>query len=389
MYDQSFNYITISRMLKKNDFYVRKWLKNPSRKESELKAAVSRASAGFSGYNFLSTTCIRRKNVYRIASFCDELVLRKIDRNLKKVFPLPNDSRDSIIANLKSLLSESIQYKIYRLDIKGFYESFDIPVVMERLDSIKNLSPVTKQFLRDILENFAATGGSGLPRGLSISATLSGIMMEQFDKKVAQLPEVFYYRRYVDDIIIITSGEEGTKQFIRELTELLPKDLHFNRKKEYFCVAPDSKPFKANTQNPGNPILLRFEYLGYRFTVYEPTVKNTRRDVYLDIADSKVNKIKTRLTKAFIDYSANKNFDLLEMRVRLLTSNYAVLDINKGSFRLAGIYHNYHRIDAHESEALKEIDKYLQKAVISGYGKVFQALYSNTTPAQRRRLLTC
>jgi len=372
MYDQSFNYITISRMLRKNDFYVRKWLKNSPLKESELKAAVSRASAGFSGYNFLSTTCIRRKNVYRIADFCDELVLRKIDRNLKKAFPLPNDSRDSIIANLKSLLSESIQYKIYRLDIKGFYESFDIHMILERLDSIKNLSPATKQFLRDILGNFAATGGSGLPRGLSISATLSGIMMERFDKKVAQLPEVFYYRRYVDDIIIITSGEEGTKQFIRELNELLPKDLHFNKKKEYLCAAPDSKPFKSNAQNVGNPILLRFEYLGYRFTVYEPTAKNIRRDVYLDIADSKVNKIKTRLTKAFIDYSANKNFDLLEMRVRLLTSNYTVLDINKGSFRLAGIYHNYHRIDAHESEALKEIDKYLQKAVISGYGKVFQ-----------------
>ncbi|MDZ4336797.1 MAG: antiviral reverse transcriptase Drt3a [Pseudomonas sp.] len=391
MYDQSFNYVTLSRMLRKNDFYVKKWLRTPALKEKELEYALDRVSSGFTSYSFLSTTVIRRKNVYRIAKFCDELILRKIDTNLKKAYPLPVFSRDSIIASLKSLISESIQYKIYRLDISSFYESFHTHKVLEKIDSIKSLSPITKRFLKEILEGFIDQGGKGLPRGLSISATLSEIMMDQLDKRVLQLPGVFYYRRYVDDIIIITSGEEGTKQFIKSIGKFLPDGLYLNKKKENFCSSPDPKPFKASAAIPLNPVLLNFEYLGYRFTVFEALASNNkklRRQIYLDIAEAKTNKIKTRITRSLIDFCSNKDFSLLEMRIRFLTSNFSVLDVNKDSFRLAGIYHNYHRINFDESVALKELDEYLHKAVLSSHGKIFNNFYCNSTSSQRRRLLT-
>lgn len=387
MYDQSFNFISISKVLRKNDFYLKPWLRNQLSKDTEIEAAVERSDNGFESYSFLDSSSLRGKNVYRIPAFSHELVLRKIDKNLRKAKPLFAPSRDTIIANLRVLIAESAQFKIYRLDIKSFYESFSPSLVLSTIYNIKGLSPQTKNHIKDIIEHFTSAGRLGLPRGMALSATLSEIVMSSFDAIIKSIQGVYFYSRYVDDIIIITSGEEHSKQFIAKVSKLLPHGLHLNKKKQELCSAPDSSGYKKS-QQPEMPLLFSFEYLGYSFSVYEPPEKNGSREVILDIADSKVKKIKTRLTKAYLDYCKNRDFGLLEMRMKFLTSNFSVLDINRGGYRLAGIYHNYHRIDKDRSLALDALDEYLRLATMSSFGKVFERFFCNTTVVQRRRLLT-
>jgi hypothetical protein len=387
MYDQSFNYISLSKTLKKNDFYLRPWLRTSSSKDAEIQAALQHSDNGYESYSFLDSSSLRGKNVYRIPAFSHELVLRKIDKNLRKAKPLFAPSRDTIIANLRTLISESAKFKLYRLDIKSFYESFSPPVVLSATYNIKGLSPQTKKHIKDILEHFSSENGAGLPRGMALSATLSEIVMSSFDAYIKSLEGVYFYSRYVDDIIIITSGQEHSKQFINKVSKSLPTGLHLNNKKQELCFAPDSSGYKK-TQQPEMPLLFSFEYLGYSFHAYEPPEKNGPRKVILDIANSKVKKIKTRLTKAYLDYCKTRNFELLEMRLKFLTSNFSVLDINRGGYRLSGIYHNYHRIDKDKSVALDALDEYLRLATTSGFGKVFERFFCCTTVFQRRRLLT-
>jgi|SRR5450830_155961 len=387
MYDQSFNFISISKVLRKNDFYLKPWLRNPLAKDTEIETAVDRSNSGYESYSFLESSILRGKNVYRIPAFSHELVLRKIDKNLRKAKPLYSPSRDTIIANLRALIAESAQFKVYRLDIKSFYESFEIPHVLSTIFNIKSLSPQTKKHIKDIIGHHNSVGSLGIPRGMALSATLSEIVMSSFDASIKSMPGVYFYSRYVDDIIIITGGDEHSKQFIAKIGKLLPPGLHLNNKKQELCSAPDSSGYKKN-QQPEMPLLFSFEYLGYSFTVYEPPEKNGSREVILDIADSKVKKIKTRLTKAYLDYCKTRNFELLEMRMKFLTSNFSVLDINRGGYRLAGIYHNYHRIDEGRSKALDALDEYLRLATMSSFGKVFDRFFCSTTALQRRRLLT-
>lgn len=388
MYDQSFNYISLSRMLRKSDFYLKPRLRAQPIKDMAVNSAVARCTQGFASYNFLASTMVRGKNVYRIPEFADEIVLRKIDKNLRKASPVHSQPRDTIVAKLKNLISESIKCNIYRLDIKSFYESFDQSMVLNRVDSIKRLSPQTKAFIRDIINSFNDAGGSGVPRGLAISATLTELVMAAFDDKITAMHGVYFYCRYVDDIIIITSGAESPKNFVKLIDKQLPAGLQLNKKKEEFCLASDSTPFKPTANKPINTPIISFEYLGYSYSVFEPSKKNDPREVVLDIASSKVKKIKTRLTKSYIDYCNNKNFELLELRLKFLTSNFSVQDINNGGYRLAGIYHNYHRIDASKSAALRQLDEYIKRATFSSHGKVFNELYCNTSSSQRRRLST-
>lgn len=387
MYDQSFNFISVSKVLRKNDFYLRPWLRNPLSKTAEVEAAVTRSDDGYESYSFLASSILRGKNVYRVPAFSHELVLRKIDKNLRMAKSLYSPSRDTIVANLRALIAESAQFKIYRLDIKSFYESFTASNVLSAVYGIKGLSPQTKKHIKDIIEHHTVVGGLGIPRGMALSATLSEVVMSSFDSSIKTMAGVYFYSRYVDDIIVITGGEEHSKQFLAKVSKLLPPGLHLNTKKQELCSAPDSSGYKKS-QQPEMPLLFSFEYLGYSFSVYEPPEKNGSREVVLDIADSKIKKIKTRLTKAYLDYCKNRNFELLEMRVKFLTSNFSVLDINRGGYRLAGIYHNYHRIDEAKSTALAILDEYLYLATMSSYGKVFDRFFSITSVAQRRRLLT-
>lgn len=388
MYDQSFNSVSLAKMLRKSDFFDLPRLKSITFKESVVESSVNCSDNGFGGIDFLETTKFRKKIVCRVSNFSYELVLRKIDRNLKRSIFATATSRDSIIANIKNMLSEGVQYRVYRLDIKSFYESFEVDNVIEKLSDIKKLSAQTKKMIVELLMSYRDSGGLGLPRGLSLSATISDFMMRSVDESMSQHAEVFYYSRYVDDVIVITSGNENPKIFIRSLTKLLPVGLLLNKRKEQICFVADSKVFRTTGAGScSSPILLSFEYLGYFFSVHDPLEKGRFRDVYLDIADSKVNKIKTRLTRAIISYCKNRDFNLLETRVRFLTTNFSVLDVNKSSYRLAGIYHNYHRVDASVSKALPALDEYLRRATLSSYGKVFNEFFIHTSAAQRRKLL--
>lgn len=389
MFDQSFNQVSISRMLRKSDFLSDPRLRSQSIKAQKIAAAIERARQGFSGITFLSETQVKKKTIYRVENFSDELVLRKINTNIKKFIKTPNTSRDTIIASIKSLLSEGVAYRVYRLDIKSYYESFNTEEVTSTIASTPKLSLLTKKMVKEILTQHTSNGGLGIPRGLALSATLSEAMMLAFDKKIRELPEVFFYSRYVDDIIIITSGNESEENFKKSASKLLPNGLNLNEHKTRACLAQnDVQPYK-NTQPPPAAVLT-FEFLGYQFTVYEPLKSNDRspfRVVNLDIAESKVKKIKTRMTRALISYCNNRNFGLLEARFKHLTSNFSVLDADRERKRLAGIFYNYHRIDIESSKAIKQLDSYLKKTALSGHGTVFDDFFCKTTVAQRRRLL--
>lgn len=389
MFDQSFNQVSISRTLRKSDFLITPRLRNQTIKSQIITSALDRAGLGFEGYDFLSSTKVKKKTIYRIKNFSDELILRKINKNIQRNMKLPNANRDSIIANIKNIISEGVSYKIYRLDVKSFYESFQFEDVISAIWKIHKLSPATKKMVKDILTHHVRSGGLGVPRGLALSATLSEIMMLPFDKNIRSQPGVFFYSRYVDDIIIISSGNEDGNKFTNLISKLLPKGLQLNEQKTRVRRASqDIKPYKHNTAAPDD--VLTFEFLGYQLTVREPVKTNERspfRDVYLDIAESKVNKIKTRITRSMISYCKDRNIDLLETRLKFLTSNFSVLDADRERKRLAGIYYNYHRVDLEESKALTELDDYIRKAILSGYGIVFDDFFCKTTAAQRRRLL--
>jgi len=391
-FDQSFCRKTLERVLWKRDFLGIPIVGQTAFRDQLLSQALLSATSYFDPPSApLTGFSLRGKTVYRLARHQDELVERKLRLNLKKCASLAVEGRSQIVKNLKLLLEEGIPYRIYRLDIRSFFESFQKQHVLDIVASIKNLSPHSRLLIEELLKFHAEIGGNGIPRGLSLSAVLSEILMQEFDQKVRWANDTFYYSRYVDDIIIVSSAREKVADFLTELCAWLPPGLELNPDKKYISEASNRV---AKVSSLAAPNLLQFDYLGYQFLVRNPMKKevgNTKdgdlfRKVKVDIARKKIKRIKTRIVRSFLNYSKTSDWELLRDRVAFLTKNFSVYNPKAGGKKVAGIYHSYSLV-SNDAPGLKELDRFLRNAVLAKNGRVFSITSAMLTAHQKRQLL--
>lgn len=390
MFGQGFTHRTISSLVRKIDYQNFPEIK----KQEELNDAISTAIKLLRDPDLFSKEIIyyekSSKRIARLSSYMSHLAMRKVDLNVRMALPLRLDTRQQIVRALKVLLSEGVPYRMYKLDIKRFYESFDVKQVSKLIRDARGISGPTELFIERVLANHVALGGSGLPRGLAISATLSDRLMQPIDRGVRGHKDVYFYRRYVDDITIITSKREDSVDFISTLGNLLKSvssEMDFKASK-YFEL--DAKRFISKEAKAGNfPKFDGFDYLGYKFNVaksdHRPAAVGMK-EVWLDIADKKVKKIKTRLIRSYLDFLGNGDFALLRKRIRHLTSNISMLDRAKGIRRMVGIHYNYPLVDYAETRALKELDQFFANSLSSQKGRVYRKLQKKLSAGQVNEL---
>ena len=387
MIDLAFTLDTLRACVRRIDFDVDPSLKISQNLENQLTEALNFLSnpAAFVaeiGYGRLNGKAVAMATTYRA-----QLALRKINANVLATFKTKSDDRAAIVRALKVLLAEGFPYRMYKLDVRRFYESFahsDVDSVLKQ----GRIDTATYRVVMELLNHHQKQGNTGLPRGLAISAGLADMMMKSFDSSVLAHIDVFFYRRYVDDLTIITSQREDSKEFTQLIANYLPPGLNFKKNKTRRYTV---KTFKAKDAKITNvPVYESFDYLGYRFHVatesHAPALMSVR-NVWLDIADSKVAKIKTRLIKVFCSYLHDGDFDLLNRRIRHLTSNISLIDRSRGVNRLAGIHFSYPLVVAHQSAALKDLDKFLRNSLCSSRGRVFSKLNKSINPIQRKQLM--
>lgn len=391
-FDQSFCRKTLERVLWRRDFLGIPAATQIVFRDQLISRALLSATSCFDPPSVpLTGFPLRGKTVYRLARHQDELVERKLRLNLKRCASLSTEGRSHIVKNLKLLLEEGIPYRIYRLDIRSFFESFQKQYVYDVISKIKNLSPQSRGLTENLLECHATIGGNGIPRGLSISAVLSEVLMQEFDQKVRLENDVFFYSRFVDDIIIVSSTREKVSDFLTELCTWLPPGLSLNPDKKDIVGDLDRV---AKVNSTAAPKLFHFNYLGYQFLVCNPTKQeagNTKdadlyRKVQVDIARKKIQRIKTRLVRSFLDYAKTNDWDLLRDRAAFLTQNFSVYNPKAGGKKVAGIYYNYPLVSS-DAPSLKELDRFLRNAVLTKNGRVFSITSTMLAAHQKRQLL--
>jgi hypothetical protein len=234
-------------------------------------------------------------------------------------------------------------------------------------------------------------GGTGIPRGLAISSTLSELLMKDFDVCVQRASDTFFFARYVDDIIVVTSAREMASDFISQMCSWLPPGLDLNPTKMQIA---DTGGKVQKIDSSVAPTLLSFDYLGYRFTVRNPLKSETTkidkndllRDVEIDIANKKIKKIKTRLVRSFLEFSKSGDWSLLKDRVAYLTQNFSVYNPKAGGKKIAGIFYSY-PLAKEFSPGLKELDSFLRNAALAKNGRLFASTSGLLSGQQRRDLL--
>jgi len=263
------------------------------------------------------------------------------------------------------------------------------------------LSYYSMFLLRKLFSNIAVDSTTGVLRGMNISATLSEIYLRKFDKWIKNCAGVYFYARFVDDIVIFVNNEKDARFLLDNLNqklEELAEGLTINKNKTQLFNGLKleqldlDKGAKINKEH-------YLEYLGYKF-MKEKTFKAPQKcrncgidtnkpkeeiKLKVSIADRKIKKIKSRIALSFADYLKTKNFFLLNDRMKFLTGNYSIKKRNDEDSDLrAGIFFNYSQLS--DFEVLNELNQYYRKFLFAKNGTFGTKLNSKLSSAQKERL---
>lgn len=290
----------------------------------------------------LETRKAKKKTVFIPAIMEDAFAIKLLDRFIRRIYKVRQSDRNRIVRQLITLLSDSGDYHVLRLDIKDCYETIQFEHLINKFEDELILAPVCINLLNRIHNDLRKNHGlNGLPRGLSISPTLAELYLEILDKKIASHPDVIFSARYVDDIIILTpAGKEGGVQNdIRTFMNEMSLTINGNTDKYY----------------SGSSKSAEFDYLGY-FIKVEPQNQKPNK-VTLQISQSKLNNLKSRIILGFCDHKKQNNINLLKRRLEYLCMLKIVRKGKNGNL-LAGISHNYQYV-TDCFECLKPLDGFL------------------------------
>ncbi len=94
--------------------------------------------------NFRSGVSVTKLNikgrcVYSVSNLKEKLILRHCNSNLKCLESLLPKQRNKIIDELKIYLKEGTKFKVYRLDIKSFFESIQLSQLFTKMHNESRL----------------------------------------------------------------------------------------------------------------------------------------------------------------------------------------------------------------------------------------------------------
>ncbi|WP_321882150.1 antiviral reverse transcriptase Drt3a [Paraburkholderia bannensis] len=300
-----------------------------------------------------STTTISDKKIYGIgADLSQILAMRFVQLVLKSIYDVKMPSRDILVGQIKSLSLDRVPKFIIRADVESFYESVRHEDLLDSIHKSSELSVEVKRIITRVLKDYQNISGSnkGLPRGVGVSAYLAEIYLSDIDDNIKNSSDLFYYARYVDDIVLMyaPSRPELAPTYRKTVEQIMQrKGLSLNHKTTEVDALAEQKG--------------KFEYLGYEFDL-APGGSG------VSLSSKKLLKYRTRIKKSFDDYHRKKAFipkkaaTELIVRSLFLTGNMRLF--NRKSNAFIGIYFsNKHITNTKQLDGLDNFYRHKIKSI--------------------------
>lgn len=287
--------------------------------------------------------------------------VKQIQYNFQKLYRVKQSNRYDIVRQLTSMLDNNLPKYLIRTDIHGFYENIPRSKVLEKINNDPLLTHISKKLIRNILVEYGRLSAStvGIPRGVGVSAYLSELHMRGFDDAIRNHPEVVYYGRYVDDIVVVffpkaESRPPGFLDFIRSEVRKDGIGLELND-------GEDGRGNKTQVIDLQNPSSETMEYLGYRMEFGAQGSKTK-----LHLSGNKMDRYRKRIDKAFEQYEICRKINrkaaarILVKRILFLSGNTRLIGNKRHA--LVGIYFSNSLLTV-DSDTLVSLDDYLRNKV--------------------------
>ncbi len=375
--NQNFNSKELKRHLKKGELYRNEII------ESQLDTELDNIEKKIVENNF-TFNIKKNESYFFVETLPEKLLLRKLNDNIKRIYKDEQANRKFVIQQIKILLAEDTAFWVIKTDIKSFYESIDRNKIFNKLKNDAMLSYYSILLINSIFNNSIVKENNGLPRGINISSTLSEIYMRKFDKWIQRFSDVYYYARFVDDIIIFISNKLSAIKMLGLLDDKLREttsNLEINKSKTELFEGERILRIEDLTNNKTKKA--NIEFLGYDFRISKDSTKK-KKLITISIAEKKIKKIKTRIVRAYLDYLKNKDFELLNKRIIFLSGNYGISKSFDNSILKAGIYYNYSHLNNYDK--LSELNTFHRKLLFSKRNNLGSRVSLNLTDNQKNIL---
>lgn len=275
----------------------------------------------------------------------ENMLSHYLKQQLDRAFHIKYASRSKIINLLFNTLvatKNMNDFVIVRADFKSFFDSVKSEYVYEKYILPSIIKREDKQLLEKYVENFKYCYA-----GLCLSNGMTEIVCKDFDIVLkARLSEygVFFYERYVDDMLIMFNNyisENRIKNIIRETII------------EVFGSCPvrlSSSPGKFSYISRRNLVPSQnFNFLGYEFFILKTV--NGRADEIINfeygIAEKKRTKYSNMIERAFINYKLTGNDEVFRQQLKIFSSRVVIARQILGSnfdWLTKGVIANYNEL---------------------------------------------
>lgn len=356
--------IKLAKGIRKGDLQA-KLVQLQEKYREALEEEHVRIAQEITSRTFRPDLAIRVFNKYTyVAEDTNTLVVSKIiAKELQQNYGLKPQNRDVIIEQLCGLLDGAMPKVILRADVCDFYESIPQNALLQRIETDGKLSSYSIKYLRYFFHAYNELRSEnedktlGVPRGLAFSAYLSELYMQEIDDKISSMQGVYFYKRYVDDMVIVANPVKGASQdYWNQLIHILKDSkltIHNDSDKAYAAL------WKKDTE------VEEFTYLGYTFFYNRGQLEvllsqkrhekyriliNAIFEIYNECALGQAWKYDRRRTDAL---------DQLMGRLQVLTGN-GLLHGHK-CFVATGVYYTNKFLT--NIEQLEELDDYLHEVI--------------------------
>lgn len=288
---------------------------------------------------------VKNKDIYYIDDKNEYFAIKKLNSVIKRLYTISHSNRNDILKPLIDIIKDGSDYKLIRADVKDFFGMISRKKIINKIRKDSLLGSLMIHKLNQLDEFLNNNSCLGLPRGLSISSTLSELYLRGLDSSIKSNPNVYYYARYVDDIIIVCLDN------VEEVSNILKielKKIGLSVNDKYKII--DNRSVKEE-----------FDYLGVKFNIDNELSS-------FSLSTNKVKEMKTRIIKSILDYKINRNNELLFNRIIFLTSNYNIHTKTESNNLKAGIYYNNQYITDYRQ--LSELNEFLRKSFTAKKGSL-------------------
>jgi RNA-directed DNA polymerase len=278
-------YVFRSRAVGKDGVKPRAFLANLDAECDLIVRKVSDGSYALTRYRekLIARGANRPPRQISIPTIRDRLALRGALEYIKQFVPEskttpPHQYVKDIKAYIRTLPDD---FAFLRMDIKDFYPSLRHSRIQEIL-SASGMPTSIVQLIMAALQTptgSAVTSGGpvGVPQGLSISNLLASAYMIEFDKKASELS---FYRRYVDDIIVIDHCDRL-------------KEIHTQMRTLLAAIGLNSHSMGTEGKTETAAIGAGVQYLGYQISKSNISIRKSSLAKMFDNLSRVLTSIRT------------------------------------------------------------------------------------------------